>query len=206
MVDIFEYFRNGGLFMYPILFGILWGLAIIMERILFYLQTGVLLTAQCRRFYKLLNEGKLQEIQEYFKSQKGVLRNALMTGLENRGLPQQRVEEKMAAVLQRDLPPYGKYLDMLATLSQLMPIFGLLGTVSGMIGTFSVISQQGTGDPQAMADGISVALITTQAGLIAAVPMILGHSMLQNRLTKITTKATEACTFLIDYLKDHHVQ
>jgi biopolymer transport protein ExbB len=69
-----------------------------------------------------------------------------------------------------------------------MPILGLLGTVTGMIETFKQIVLYGTGDPRAMADGISMALYTTQAGLIMALPIILFHNLLSNQADRITAE------------------
>jgi biopolymer transport protein ExbB len=60
-------------------------------------------------------------------------------------------------------------------------MMGLLGTVTGMIGTFQSITLFGTGDPKLMAGGISMALITTVMGLIAALPLLLIHSLLHSR-------------------------
>jgi biopolymer transport protein ExbB len=73
-----------------------------------------------------------------------------------------------------------------------------------MIVLFKVIALRGTGDAQAMADGISQALLTTEAGLVAAIPIILGHVLLTNRLNKITAKTKEVCLATIDYLKEPH--
>ncbi|EGR0442526.1 MotA/TolQ/ExbB proton channel family protein [Vibrio cholerae] len=69
-------------------------------------------------------------------------------------------------------------LSMLKLLAALAPMLGLLGTVTGMIETFQVITQFGNGDPKVMAGGISMALVTTVEGLIAAIPLLLGHNIL----------------------------
>jgi biopolymer transport protein ExbB len=73
----------------------------------------------------------------------------------------------------------------LATIAQVATLLGLLGTVTGMIQAFAVISQQGAGDPAALAGGIGQALITTAAGLFVAIPTVLGHSYLAGRVEKI---------------------
>lgn len=72
-------------------------------------------------------------------------------------------------------------LSMLKLFAALAPMLGLLGTVTGMIETFQVITQFGNGDPKIMAGGISMALITTVLGLIAAMPLLLAHNILSNR-------------------------
>ena len=73
----------------------------------------------------------------------------------------------------------------LATIAQIAPLLGLLGTVTGMIIAFAEISNRGTGDPAALADGIGQALVTTAAGLIVAIPVLIGQSFLANRVDHI---------------------
>ena len=79
-----------------------------------------------------------------------------------------------------------RHLIFIRTLVVLCPMLGLLGTVTGMIGTFQAITQFGTGDPKIMAGGISMALVTTVQGLVAAIPLILAHSLLQSRFTELS--------------------
>jgi biopolymer transport protein ExbB len=203
MSNIIFYIQQGGIFMYPILLGTLWAMTLLIERTIFFIHTGVNMSSQVKTFFSHLNSHSLDEAFTYLKKKKGVLRDVLLIGIENRKLPVDRVSEKMEMVLLEQLPGYSKYLDLLAALAGLMPIFGLLGTVSGMIMTFNVISLHGTGDAQAMASGIAEALTTTQAGLVAAAPMILGHVLLVSRLKKISDKTKEACVKLIDYLKEN---
>lgn len=73
----------------------------------------------------------------------------------------------------------------LATIAQIAPLLGLLGTVTGMIIAFSEISQQGTGNPAALADGIGQALVTTAAGLIVAIPTLIGQNYLSSKVDAI---------------------
>ena len=80
-----------------------------------------------------------------------------------------------------------KGLSMLKLLAALAPMLGLLGTVTGMIETFQVITQFGNGDPKVMAGGISMALVTTVLGLVAAMPLLLTHNILSSRAESIRT-------------------
>ncbi|MEX2501614.1 MAG: MotA/TolQ/ExbB proton channel family protein [Trueperaceae bacterium] len=70
----------------------------------------------------------------------------------------------------------------LATIAQIAPLMGLLGTVTGMIIAFAEISQQGTGNPAALADGIGQALVTTAAGMLVAIPVLIGQSVLASKV------------------------
>ena len=78
-----------------------------------------------------------------------------------------------------------KGLSMLKLLAALAPMLGLLGTVTGMIETFQVITQFGNGDPKVMAGGISMALVTTVLGLVAAMPLLLAHNILSTQAENI---------------------
>lgn len=76
----------------------------------------------------------------------------------------------------------------LGIIAQIAPMLGLLGTVTGMIISFSEIAQYGSGDPSLLATGIGQALVTTAAGLIVAIPVLVGHGYLSSRVDKILSE------------------
>ena len=86
------------------------------------------------------------------------------------------VELKLDEAILRESPKFEFGLTILKLLAGIAPLLGLLGTVTGMIQTFQAMMIYGTGDPQLMAGGISVALVTTMLGLIAAIPLLILHS------------------------------
>lgn len=205
MEAMIDYIHQGGIFIYPIIFGTLWALTLLIERTIFYLHTGANLTKQIYKIFNWLDNNDIEQARSYLAAQRGIIKNVLSAALEMEQKTPDLVAEKMEVVLAEQLPGYARYLNLLASLAGLMPIFGLLGTVSGMIMTFRVISLHGTGDAQAMASGIAEALITTQAGLVAAAPIMLGHVLLSSRLKKIHDKTKEACVKYITWLKERHV-
>ncbi len=87
------------------------------------------------------------------------------------------VYEKMIGVQSK----LQKWLPFIAVTAAIAPLLGLLGTVSGMISTFNVITVAGTGDPKPLAGGISEALVTTMFGLVVAIPALVLHAMLSRR-------------------------
>jgi len=87
-------------------------------------------------------------------------------------------------------------LAIITTLAAVAPLFGLLGTVTGMITTFDVISLFGTGNAKAMAGGISEALITTQSGLLAAIPGLFMSVFLHRRATRLEGRLHETISVL----------
>lgn len=202
MEAIAEYIDKGGLFIYPIIIGTLWAMVLLIERTIFYFQTASGLAKEGDKIENLLIEEGVDSTLEYLKDKTELVPRVVSVALKNHKLPLDRIEEKMDVELMRQLPIYSRFLNQLSTLAGLMPILGLLGTVTGMIATFSVIELQGTGDAQSMAGGISEALVTTQAGLVASLPIILGHLFITDRLKRITDKTREICAFTVDYLKD----
>ena len=86
------------------------------------------------------------------------------------------VELKLDEAILRESPKFEFGLNLLKLMAGIAPLLGLLGTVTGMIQTFQAMMIYGTGDPQLMAGGISVALVTTMLGLIAAIPLLILHS------------------------------
>jgi biopolymer transport protein ExbB len=87
------------------------------------------------------------------------------------------VEEAMLTVL----PRLERYSTAILVVAAVAPLLGLLGTVTGMISTFDVLTQFGTGDPKMLSGGISEALITTQLGLIVAIPAVFVGNLLAAR-------------------------
>ena len=105
---------------------------------------------------------------------------------ENRHLNLETIKSRIEEIVYSDIAEIKKGLPVIKVLAAIAPLMGLLGTVTGMIGTFQAITLFGTGDPKLMAGGISQALVTTVLGLCAAIPLLLSHSLLSSQVTKIT--------------------
>ncbi len=88
----------------------------------------------------------------------------------------------MQEAILAEIPRLERFLSTLAVLASIAPLLGLLGTVTGMINTFQVITFHGTSDPRLMSGGISEALVTTMLGLGVAIPIMLSHSLLSRRV------------------------
>jgi len=99
---------------------------------------------------------------------------------------QEELEAQLEDVLAKAAPALEKNLSIIKLLAAVAPLLGLLGTVIGMIETFQAITLFGTGDPKLMAGGISQALVTTMLGLIAAVPLLFVHNILDSRSRAIS--------------------
>ena len=167
----FERINQGGFVGYIIIILLTIGLALGAMRYRFLSQEAKVLDAELGsgNFSDSSVLGKLNKI---FKDYSGSTPEDLEAQLED--------------VLSRAVPVLEQNLSTIKLLAAVAPLLGLLGTVVGMIETFQSITLFGTGDPKLMAGGISQALVTTMLGLIAAVPLLFIHNILESRSRNIT--------------------
>ncbi len=100
---------------------------------------------------------------------------------KNKQRPLHFFTNRFREILLEKIPQLEDGLDTMAAWISVAPLLGLLGTVVGMVKTFSIITQFGVGNPNLLSEGISVALLTTQSGLIVAFPCLLFHNYLQGK-------------------------
>ena len=103
----------------------------------------------------------------------------------NQDADTETIELKLSEAALKEMPELTKGLLFIKVISVVAPLMGLLGTVTGMIKTFQVITLYGAGDPKMMAGGISQALMTTVLGLVVAIPMVLIHTLVSGQSRKI---------------------
>jgi biopolymer transport protein ExbB len=94
--------------------------------------------------------------------------------------------------LLREVPALEKRLPLIAAMGAAAPLLGLLGTVSGLVTLFKVLNQLGANDPKVLAGGISEALINTETGLAIAIPVLLIHGFLNERLDTINASISSS--------------
>ena len=189
--DLMEFFRNGGILMYPIvtLFGL--GLLVALWRFLWLLIAGFGGLATGRTL-KALRKGDLETARAQVKRAHGkvgrVLKTVLLKDYSGREAGEKALEELFA----REVPKIESGLTWISVFAATAPLLGLLGTVMGMIELFDVITMHGTSDPKLLAGGISIALVTTEAGLIVAIPLQLIHTFLTNRADSLRSRMESA--------------
>jgi len=118
-------------------------------------------------------------------SDKNPLGRILKVYHENPNTDIANLELKLDEAILRETPSIDSGVNIIKILAAIAPLMGLLGTVVGMIGTFQSITLFGTGDPRIMAGDISMALVTTALGLIAALPLIVIHSIVASKSKSI---------------------
>jgi len=111
----------------------------------------------------------------------GVFSDVMRAGLENSNQPWEIMRDTVLDTGRQETALLERHLVWLSTIAQVSPLLGLLGTVLGMIKVFSAISISGLGDPQALSEGISEAMITTAVGLGIGIPVLVAYNLLASR-------------------------
>ena len=112
--------------------------------------------------------GKIKQATELCERHRGPVAVALKIGLLNSELPEDKIERHMDSAEIHELSHLERYLNVLATISNIAPLIGFFGTVIGMIMSFKILAIRGMDHPELVAEGISVALVTTAYGLLVA--------------------------------------
>jgi biopolymer transport protein ExbB len=134
-----------------------------------------------------LNEKRYQEAYELAKNDESFLGQVLSAGLQKLSAGYAQAIEAMQEVGEEETMKLEHRLSYIAMIGTIAPMVGLLGTVDGMIQSFSVIANSATSPkPSLLAEGISTALFTTLVGLLIAIPAILAFGIMKNRIARLT--------------------
>ena len=189
---LLNWFSKGGIIMWPILIFSVYGMSLCYERWMHYLREDKALAGSWAGMPEFA--GEAAAFPAGTGSAAGRLsRAALSNGHLNDGA---RVEKARHA-FQEEQAGIEKHLGTISVIASLLPMLGLLGTVIGMIDSFNAIAEHGSGNPRIVADGISVALITTEAGLIASIPLFYLHQLLSTRADVLTRRLDEFMTQIL---------
>ncbi len=181
-----EWLSAGGLLVWPILLvGLIAGL-LIVERFIALSRIRANSSKNMSHIIEMVSQGQWPKCRE-FCMQKSSFPTCRVINhtLQYAGTSKEVLENAFQEGLLKEMPLLERFLPTLNVLAAVAPLLGLLGTVTGMINTFQIITIYGTGDPRMMSGGISEALVTTQLGLAVAVPIMLLHHILDRRVDKI---------------------
>lgn len=185
-VSLTEHFLKGGLWMWPIAFFGLLAVVISGFKMVDILSIKPLPDSTLKEVLDLVRQDKVPEALHLVGKIDGPAASMLKTGLQNAHLSKELFEEFLFETLLSVKPKLERGVTFITLSASVAPLLGLLGTVTGMIETFKLLTLFGTGDAKSLSSGISQALITTEYGLVVAIPsLILGaivSRMVANRL------------------------
>lgn len=185
---MWQILREGGPLMIPLALCSLVGLTVTLER-LYALHPSRVLPREIVQVVEALRPGRdLTVAMEVCRRNPGVLSDIMLAGLEQADRPWEVMRDAVADVGREETTVLERHLVWLQTVAQVAPLLGLLGTVLGMIKAFIAISTSGLGDPLALSEGISQAMITTAVGLAIGIPALVAYNFLTARSESLVTR------------------
>ena len=157
------------------------------------------------RMNELAEQGDWEACEQLVTRKRSPVVHVLAAGLGARRADRETQESVLQEAILNQLPRVERGMAVLAVLGAVAPLLGLLGTVTGMIDTFRVITLYGTGDPKLMSGGISEALVTTELGLAVAIPIMLLHTFLSRRVSAIVGDMEERSVQLCNIFQKQRV-
>lgn len=187
--------------MYPIIFCSIVALAVFLERLWVLRRKSILPPEFIRNVEDLIRKQKIADALFLCQGDASSIAKIFFAGLKNAGRGMWLVKESIEERGGREAAMLEKHSAILSTIANLAPLLGLLGTVSGMIKTFNVISVQGVGNPAPLAGGIAEALITTAAGLTIAIPTLVCHRIVRDKAGSLIFEMEENSIRIIELME-----
>jgi biopolymer transport protein ExbB len=199
---VLEKFNQGGTFMWPLLIASIIGLAVILERLWTLSRARVNTTGLMSQVISALKQDGLQGGVEVCQRTRGPIAAILHAGLMRASKGPEAVEKAIESAGTIEMAFLQRGLIILASIANVAPLLGFLGTVSGMIHAFEAIAAAEQVSAKLVATGISEALITTATGLMIAIPVQLMNNFFISRIDRFVLEMEEASIELVDTLVD----
>jgi biopolymer transport protein ExbB len=201
-----EIFKSGGPLMYGILLLSILGTTVIIERFVYFMKNE----KEVKEELKLQIEEAIKEENKELalslcdkstSSSLKVLKSLILEHDFSEKVDVEYLEEKARERALIEIPKLENHMWLLGVVAHVTPLVGLLGTVSGMITAFRVISVVGSGKPEMLADGISQALITTAAGLTVAIPALILYNYYNKKIDNVVNEIEKTTVEFINSLR-----
>ena len=195
-----EHINKGGVVIWPLL---ALGLAASLVALVKWVQLANLRRIQPSDLQSILdhvNDNDTASALALAKRIRGPAGELLQTAIQNAGESKEMIEEILYEKMLHTKPKLERLLPFLSLTAATSPLLGLLGTVTGMINTFKLITVFGTGDPKRLSSGISEALVTTEYGLIIAVPCLLLFALLSRKAKGILASMEQTAVGFVNGL------
>ena len=199
-----HYLEVGGPILWVLVIISIGAFAVVLERIVFFARNEKNVGSNFKdEILSLVASKKLDEAIALCDTKKSCVASAVKKFLPKapNGIDVQDYEFILKEITIKETSPYESRLNLLASVISISPMLGLLGTVTGMIRAFTNISKYGAGDAAIVADGIAEALLTTAAGLMIAIPVIVVYNYLNRRLEKMENEIDDVVTNIINIFR-----
>jgi biopolymer transport protein ExbB len=192
------YISQGGFMMGPLLICSILGAIFIIERVIAYYRVKGDTAEIVASVRESLLSRELRKSIELCEAYDHPVAVTLKSGLLRFGKPHEEIEKAMESVALHEVSKLERGLWILATIANIAPLFGFLGTVTGMISSFEGLAEVGLGQPEVVAGGIAEALITTATGLAIALPVQTAYNYFNNRVSQFALDMEISASVLLE--------
>ena len=198
---MWELVKAGGYVMWPIILCSIAAAAIFVERLWTLQESRVLPKELTRKVMQWIETRDLNDKMIAALEQNSPLGKVIAVGLANRNRTRDILVERVADTGRHVVHELERFIGMLGTIASIAPLLGLLGTVVGIIRAFNDITLKGTGDPRILSGGIAMALITTAAGLLVAIPAVVGYRYLRGKVEGLVVQMEKEAMQLVEFIE-----
>ncbi len=208
--DIFSFFAKFGIIFWPLALCSVVAVTFIIERLFTFTRSRSKIGTEqfMASITNFLRNENIMEAVSTCEEAGGPLANVLKAGLlkysqaqiEERQISKEEIQEAIQEAGLLEIPELERNLPVLGTIASISPLFGLLGTVIGMISAFTTIALEGTGDPQQLAGGISQALLTTAGGLTIAIPCLIFYNLFDSWVNRYVIEIEQVSNEIVNQL------
>jgi biopolymer transport protein ExbB len=201
-----ELIRKGGIFIYPIFLCSIVALAIFLQK-MWVLRRGKILPDNfLNLLYDYLSRKKYSDAANLSRMNGSSISRIASGALQKVGASKEVIRESIEESGRREATELGRYIEGLGAISNVSTLLGLLGTISGMIKIFRVISEKTIVDPPSLAGGISEALYTTAFGLLVAIPAFIAYKYLNGRADEFIADLEDEGKRILDEINSPPLQ
>ena len=201
---MWEFMQKGGPIMWPILLCSVVAFTIVIERLIRLRQEEIDTKSFMEQISKSIKRNKIMEALDLCDKTGGPIANILKAGILKHDRPRSEIREAIEDASIHEVPRLERNLPVLATVAQVAPLLGLLGTVTGLVTAFQVIESKATAlnpvNPGDLAGGIWQALLATTFGLCVAIPTYVAYNYLVSRVDGFVLDMERSATDLLNIL------
>ena len=206
-MKLIDWFIQGGPLMWPILLCSIIAVAVAIERLLTLRRARIDTREFMATIRTVLKRGRIGDAVAVCDENAGPIAHILKAGILKHDKPRGAIREAIENAGLLEIPRLERYLNVLATVANISPLIGLLGTVQGMIRCFwQIQSKMGVVNPSDLASGIGNALITTAGGLLVAIPTLVIYNYFLSRVNNMVVEMEISSSELLDLLTDDEVE
>lgn len=180
------------------------GLLLLLVRVFLLLGAGSNVNKISAIVIEKVENGRGDEALEAVKDFQGASARVIKATLRNINKDREHIEDIVMENILNENSSIDRFGNFVLVLAAVAPLLGLLGTVTGMIATFDIITTHGTGDPKLLSGGISEALVTTMLGLVVAIPLLLLGNLLSGWAQNIKDSMEQSALRIVNLFEKHN--